>query len=119
MVIVSFKPWEEVIIHEVIEHKIQDFVRLRVTGLRQGAYAEPLMWAEGVAFSRTVMPPTQDVIREQIEGKIHFLAIEWAIMPRYKSVVRSGGVTIPIINVMQNLTLREVAKELKKTRKRS
>lgn len=116
MVKVSFKALKEIVIHEVIEHKVRDLVRLRVLGLRQGSLAQPLVWAEGVVFSRNAMPPIEDVVKQRMEGIIHFSAVEWASMPKYKSRLRSGGVTIPVINVSDNPNLRDVAKALKKTR---
>lgn len=119
MVKVSVKPWKEIIVHEVIHHKIRDLVRLRILGIREGSLAQPLLWAEGVVFSRSAMPPTEDVIREQLQGIIHFSAVEWAIMPTYKKVLKSRGVTIPVINVHKNPTLRDVAKKLKETPKES
>lgn len=119
MVKVSFEPWEEIVIHEVIEHKIRDLVRLRILGLREGSLAQPLLWAEGVVFARNVMPPTEDVVKEKLRGVIHFSAVEWATMPIYRSALKSKGVTVPVLNVSKNRALREVAKELKKRHKRS
>ena len=119
MVKVSFKPLKEIVIYEAIEHKVRDLVKLRVLGLRQGSLALPLVWAEGVVFSRNVMPLTEDVVKQRMEGIIHFSAVEWALMSKYKSRLRSGGVTIPVINVSSNPSLRDVAIALKKTRKKS
>lgn len=119
MVEVEFRPIEKIVIHEVIHHKIRDLIRLRILGVRQGSLAQPLLWAEGVAFSRTAMSPTEDVVLEQLQGIIHFLAIEWAIMPTYRSTLKSKGVTIPVIDVSKNPSLREVAKQLKRRPKKS
>lgn len=119
MVKVSFKPWEEVIIHEEIEYKLKDLTRNRVLGLREGSLAPPLVWTVGVVFSRTVMPPTDDVVKDQLQGIIHFSAVEWAIMPKYRSTLKSGGVTIPVIHVSKNESLTEVAKALKKKHKKA
>jgi len=114
MVKVSFKPLKEIVIYEVIEHKVGDLVRLRVLGVRQGSLALPLVWAEGIVFSRNAMPLTEDVVKQRMEGIIHFSAVEWALMPKYKSRLRSGGVTVPVINVSRNPSLRELAKALKR-----
>lgn len=118
MVKISIKPWQEIVVHEVVKHELKLLVRNRVIGLREGALAEPLLWAEGVVFGRTVMPPTQDVVKDQLLGIIHYTAVEWASMPRYKSVLKLGGVTIPVIDAANTDALRDLAKELKKRTKR-
>lgn len=118
MIKVIFKPWEEIVIHEDIEYRLQDLVKNRVLGSRAGSVAPPLVWAEGVVFSKTVMPPTEDIIKEQLQGIIHFSSIEWAIMPKYRSALKSGGVTIPVIRVSDNVSLSAVAKELKRKHKK-
>lgn len=119
MVEVSFKPWQKVVIHEAIEYEIKDFVKSRIIGLREGSMGQPLLWAEGVVFNRTVMPPTDDIVKEQLQGIIHFSAVEWAIMPQYRTVLKSEGITIPVIDVSNNAILEDVAKELKKQHKKS
>lgn len=118
MVKVVFKPWEEIVIHEDIEYKLEDLTRNRVLGLRAGSVAPPLVWAEGVVFSRNVIPPTEDIVKQQLQGVIHFSSLEWAIMPKYRSALKSGGVTIPVIKVSENMSLSAVAQELKKKHKK-
>ena len=118
MVKVTFKPWQEIVIHEAIEYKIKDLIKSRITGLKEGSVTLPLLWAEGVLFNRSVMPPTDDVIRDQLQGIIHFSAIEWALMPKFKSVMRSEGVSNPVINVDNNESLKEVARQLKAKHKK-
>lgn len=118
MVKVTFKKWEEVVIHEDIEYEFDDLIKNRMVGLREGSITAPLVWAEGVVFSRNALPPTDDVVREQLKGIIHFSAVEWALMPKYRSTLKSEGITTPIVDASENGTLIEVAKELKKRHKK-
>jgi len=118
MVEVDFKPWQKIVIHEDIEYKLSDLVKSRVLGLQLGSITPPLVWAEGVIFSRNPMPPTQDIIKEQLQGIVHLSSVEWAIMPKYRSALKSGGVTIPVVKVSQNASLRAVAQELKRKHKK-
>jgi hypothetical protein len=117
MVKVSFRPWEELVVHETIRHGLRDLIKLRTQVLRSGMVAEPLLWVDGVLFSRTVMPPTEDVIREQLKGIIHYASVEWALMPKYKSYLGFVGVKIPVINASDTMALKELVKELKKQSK--
>jgi hypothetical protein len=109
---VTIKPWQEIIIHEVIQQDINTLLKLRGLGVQIRELAQPLMWAEGIVFSRAPMPHTSDVIKEQLQGIIHFSSVEFALMPTYKSELKWEGVAIPVIDVSNTEALREVAKEI-------
>jgi len=117
MVEVEFESIKKIVVHEVIKHPIKTFVKNRVVGLPKGVLAPPFLWAEGVLFSRSVMPPTDEVVKQQLAGILHLTAIEWALMPKFKKSLRLAGVTIPVIDVSANPTLSKIIRELKKTYK--
>ena len=116
LVKVTFKPWEEVVIHESIYYSLEDLVKICTVGVGPGGLAAPLRWAEGVVFRSSPMPPTDEVVRETLEGRIHWNAVSWALMPEYKNVIpiREINANIPIINASATEALRDVAKALKK-----
>jgi len=115
LVKITFKPWEEVIIHEAIYYSYEDLIKLCSIGVQPGGLAEPLRWAEGVVFRFAVMPPTNEVVKETLQGRIHWNVVEWALMPAYKNVIMIADINakIPIINVSATTILSEVAKALK------
>jgi hypothetical protein len=115
LVKITYAPWEEIVIHEKIEYSLEEFINMRGVGVTTGGLGKPLLWAEGVVFDRGVMPPSPDMIKENLKGSIHFSGIEWAIMPEFRSFVeiKETKVKIPIINVSSNAILSEVAKWLK------
>jgi hypothetical protein len=115
MVRVTFKPWEEVIIHEEVALSLDDLIKINSLGVQPGGLAQPLRWAEGVIFRFSAMPPTDEVIREQLQGKIHWSIVEWALMPEYKNVILIQDINakIPVINVSATTILCEIAKALK------
>lgn len=112
LVKVTIKPWQEIVIHEVIQHDIKSLLKLRGLGLQVRELAQPLMWAEGIVFNRAPMPHTSDVIKEQLAGVIHFSSFEFAVMPKYQSELKWEGVSIPVVNVSNTEALREVAKKI-------
>jgi hypothetical protein len=115
LVKVTFKPWEEVIIHESIHYSLEDLLKIHSIGVPPGGLADVLRWAEGVVFRFIAMPPTDEIVREQLQGKIHWSAVEWALMPEYKNVILIQDINakIPIINVSATAILREIAKALR------
>ena len=119
MVKITYAPWKEIIIHESIEYSLEEFINIRSVGVPTGGVGKPLLWAEGVVFDRVAMPPSPDMIKEQLEGRIHFSAIEWAVMPQFTNLleIKETIVKIPVINVSSNAILSEVAKWLKQSAK--
>jgi hypothetical protein len=119
LVKVTIKPWEEIVIHESIQLKFEDFVRQCSMGVQPGGLAAPLHWAEGVVFRAGAMPPTEDVVRENLAGRIHYSAVEWALMPNYQQVIpiKDINAKIPVIDVSATAVLCDVAKALKATAK--
>jgi hypothetical protein len=115
LVKVTFTPSEELIIHESIHHSLPDLIKLCSVGVQPGALGGPLSWAEGVVFRFSRMAPTDEVVRELLQGKVHWNVVEWALMPQYKQVILIEEINakIPVINVCTTTILCEVAKALK------
>ena len=119
MVKINYKPWEEVVIHESIQHTLDNLVAIRSFGAPTGGLGGRLLWAEGVTFNPTGMPATTDIIKENLQGRVHWSSVEWALMPEFKPFIEipQTKVRIPILNVNANEILSEVAKWLKKSAK--
>ncbi len=115
MVKVTFRPWEEIVIHEETYYSHDDLIKLSSIGIQPGGLTLPLSWAEGVIFRAQAMPTTDEVIKEQLQGKIHWTSIQWALMPEYKNVILIQDINakIPIINVSANSIFSEVVRALK------
>ena len=120
MVRVTFRPSEELIIHEAILHSLADLIKLCSVGVQPGGLAGPLSWAEGVVFRFSRMAPTDEIFRELLQGKVHWNVVEWALMPQYKQVIPLEEINakIPVINVSTTTILCEVAKALKEKAQR-
>jgi len=115
LVRVTFRPSEELIIHESTLHSLPDLTKLCSVGVQPGGLAEPLSWAEGVVFRFSRMAPTDEIFKELLQGKVHWNVVEWALMPQYKQVIPLEEINakIPVINVSTTTILCEVAKALK------
>jgi len=112
---VTYAPWEEIIIHELIQYSLEDLIRLRSLGTPAGGLGRNLLWAEGIAFIQNFMPPTPDVVKEQLERKVHWASVEFAPMLNFADhiLIKETNVRVPIINVSNNPTLKIVAEWLK------
>lgn len=115
MVEVVYQPWKKIVIHEVVKYALDDLVKLQSLGIEPGGLAEPLLWADNIVFSRSTMLETEDVIKEKLEGAIHWSSVEWAPMPEFKEVIiiKETNVKVPILNVSTHPIYKTVSKWLK------
>jgi len=111
MVRITYKPWDEIIIHETIEHSLDDLIKLLSVGAPPGSLGHALLWANGIAFTHEGMPMTADVSREQLLGRVHWSNVRFAPMSEYKDflLIKETNVRIPIIDVSNNPILKIAA----------
>ncbi len=115
MVKVSYSPIKELIVHEVIEVEKEDLLRERVTP--QGTM--PLYWCNGILFSFSSLPMSDEIVKDYMQGKIHWLEIHFAKDPKYTPVMALSeeeyktAMNVRIIDTTKSSLHREVAKWLK------
>ena len=116
MVNFIFEPWNTVVIHEIVRYDIQDLVQRQGLGVQAGQLGRGINWANGVAFRHSTIPATDEIIQEQLQGKIHWSYLAFALLPKYQRafVIPEGNITIPIIDVSGNAIFREMAEWIKK-----
>lgn len=84
-------------------------------GVPPGSLGRSLMWANGVAFTYAAMPANDEVVADQLKGRMHWASVVFAQMPTYESAVllQEMNVRIPIADVSGNPTLYAVARWLR------
>lgn len=77
MVKITYVPYQEVIVHEILEQDNQTFFEDIVREvLAQPVQAEPSVnWIDGIAFIVGQLPPTEDIVKENLNGKVHYAAV--------------------------------------------
>ncbi len=83
MVKITFAPIKEVIVHEHIMVPMDDMLRGRITP----AGAMPLYWCGGILFTFSSLPWTKDIVKDYLEGKIHWAEVQYTRMDRYSPVL--------------------------------
>ena len=105
--------WKKVVVHEINKYDLDDLLKLHTTRIIPGGVIRPFLWANGVIFEHSAMPPTEDIIKEQLKGVIHWSSLQFAFMPAYNSTLTVGTVSLQIVNVNSNKTFFELARFLK------
>jgi hypothetical protein len=115
LVKITYQPWEEIIIHEVVEYPFPALLEMQSFGLSPGSIGRSLMWANGIAFAYAAMPANDDVVAEQLKGRVHWASIVFATMPTYESAVfiQETSIRVPVVDVSGNPTLYAVARWLR------
>jgi len=74
---VQFVPYQKILIHEVIEQDNKTFFEDIVRhALAQPVQAEPSVnWADGFALLAVPFAATEDVVRENLNGRIHYSTV--------------------------------------------
>ncbi len=83
---VTYSPIKELVVHDVIKTDLKELIRSRTTP--QGNM--PLYWCDGVLFGFTSLPPTKDVIKDYLNGCIHWMEVKDTEMKDYKKEVEAN-----------------------------
>ncbi|HXY56057.1 MAG TPA: hypothetical protein VEH01_00450 [Nitrososphaerales archaeon] len=116
---ITFTPYQELVIHEIIEQTnsntfFEDIVRLALGSAHQ---VEPsINWVDGIAFFIAPMQPTEEVVKENLAGKIHYASVLFTraeYRPQIAVKIGSQDFTVRLRKAGDNPTLVELAAFLK------
>lgn len=113
---IVYEPWKVVVVHEIVQYDLQMLVHLHSLGVQAGQFGKPINWANGVAFEHQAMPPSEEVIKEQIQGRVHWTSLSFAFMPKHLPLITipEGNVKVPILDLSDNKIFRDMAEWIKK-----
>ena len=116
MVEFIYEPFKTIVIHEIVQYDFQTFVYQHALGAQPGQLGGAMNWAEGIAFNHMAMHPTADIVKEQIKGRIHWLQLAFAFMPKHQQFITipEGNIRIPVINLSGNIIFKSMADWIKK-----
>jgi hypothetical protein len=120
LVKINYNPIKELVIHEAVELTMDDLMRERITP--QGNM--PLYWCNGIVFSFSSMPMSDEMVKDYMEGKIHWMEAHYTKMDNHQPVVElrdeqyGGAQKIRVIDTTAFSTLHKDFVEWLKTRKK-
>jgi hypothetical protein len=116
---ITYAPNSEIVVHEIIEQTnsaafFEDIVRLALNQPRQ---VEPsINWIDGIAFYIGAMQPTDDVVKENLAGRIHIGSVHFMrtdYKPRVTVKIGSQEFAVRLRKADDTPALAELAKFLK------
>ena len=111
---IIIEPWKELVIHEVLELKLDEWVTQIIASARSAGGGIPtIFWAGGLAFHFATFPDTETIVQEKLKGRIHYSSVTFAIKEKFeKQVMREGG-TVNFTDVSHNEIFSKLADNLR------
>lgn len=116
---ITYRPNEEIVVHEIVEQAsaasfFEDIVRMALNAPHQ---VEPsINWIDGIAFYIGSMQPTDEVVKENLEGRVHLGSVRFIrtdYKPRVAVKIGNQDYNVRLRTANDNPTLVELAKFLK------
>jgi hypothetical protein len=110
----TYSPITELVIHDFIEVDREDLLRERVTP----SGTVPLYWCEGILFSFTSLPLTEDVLRDYLKGRLHWLEVHFSRVSNFTPIMAlneeeyKANLSVRIIDTSQSELHKQVARWL-------
>jgi len=113
---VSYEPRKKVIIHEYSRYNsVEDLIKSAYGGAPPGATVGAIKWVDGIALTQNAFPMTDTIIKELLEGRLHWDHVSFAPMEEYRRNIHVEDVriTATVVNVSANPVFRVIAKYIK------
>ena len=114
MVEIRIEPWKEIVIHEVLEQKFEEWIKQIIFGARAGGGGIPtIMWANGIIFVHALFPDTETIVQEKMKGIIHYSSVTFAVKEKFEKEIVTDSGTVSLIDVSHNEIFGQLAEKLK------
>jgi len=111
---IEVKPWIKLTVHEVIKNTVDRMVKTQAMTIRISGETVPLQWAGGILFRSAPFPETDETVKEMMQGRLHWMAVEFAPMEKHTPLIRDTDTNteVPIVDVSYNKIFLKMAKQL-------
>ena len=111
---IKIEPWKKLIIHEVIEYKFEEWAnQIAFNAKSSGGGIPTMQWAEGIVFLPANFPTTNEVMKEQLSGTLHWSSVSFAIKEKFEKQIVQDNATINLMDVSVNQIFKDLATKLK------
>jgi len=120
MVKITFSPATELVVHEAVEMSKNDLLLERITP----AGNMPLYWCNGMLFSFSSLPMTDDIVKEYLKGRIHWLEVHFTRLEKHVPILSfesdeyKSTMNVRVIDTSASALHNEFVKWLKEISKR-
>lgn len=87
MVKFEYRPFEKIIIHQITQVPIEQFIYTGTIGVGDGQVSSSLHWADGIVFIHTPIPFSDEIIADQLKGIIHWNQLIYGHLEEYQEIL--------------------------------
>jgi hypothetical protein len=111
---ITIEPWNQLVIHEVLELKFEDWITQIIASARSAGGGIPtIFWAGGISFHFATFPDTDTIVQEKLKGRIHYSSVTFAIKEKFeKQIIREGG-AVNFTDVSHNEIFSKLTEKLR------
>ena len=115
---IIYEPYKKIVIHEIIELPFDELVSEVIMQARAlGGTAIPTInWCDGIAFIVQPFPLTEDIVKEMLNGNIHYAGIIFSRKEEFQPEIRGNFGVIRLVNRCNNPNFKAIANFLKSFR---
>lgn len=113
MIEFEYQPYKKVIIHEITKVPLDQMILARAIAAGEGQVAQPLLWVDGVVFEHAQVPFTEDVVKAQLKGIIHWSLLVYSDMDEFKEEIVGPRATRITVFKQEGIMFRTLAKWIK------
>ncbi|MFA5364454.1 MAG: hypothetical protein WC325_04650 [Candidatus Bathyarchaeia archaeon] len=105
---------KKIVVHQIAKYPLEHFVTSHSIGIPENRIARAVTWVDGIMFDKQDMPENDEVIKDKLSGIEHWNYLHYTVFEPYRSEFKMvGNIRIPIINVSENQTYKDMAKWIK------
>ena len=98
---VKYEPFKELIIKDYTRQPSPEKLAALIAPSIAAGGQVYLQWAEGIVYAASTVPPDTQY-EELLEGKVVWLNVTFASMPKFTPTIRSSGIDIPVIDASES-----------------
>ncbi len=111
---IEIKPWSKLTVHEVLKTTIENLVKTQSIAIQSSGQVVPLQWAGGILFRSEGFPVTDEIAKEMLQGRLHWVSVEFAPMENFTPTLRDtvSNVEVPVVDFSYNKIFLTLAQQL-------
>ena len=115
MVDIEYNPISKIIVHEIIRSDYQNFLNMFAIPQPPRAQRPNARWIEGILFIFKIFPPSPEVVRDKLQGILHWEIVNFTEMKDYTATVTNpkNNITMDVLDNSNNTAVSDFIRWLK------
>ena len=115
MVDIEYSPISKIIVHEIIRADYQEFLNMFAIPQPSGGPQPNARWIDGILFLFKGFPPSPEVLRDKIQGVLHWEIVNFTEMEQYTPTITNpeNNVIMKVLDNTSNTAVSDFIRWLK------